>query len=200
MTAEKLDTYNNQLESLLKKYDISGEKNDVPFVDLSFKSTWKTWGSVTHQGGQYHKKLMAINFGSGTDAVATRTARKKFNGIIEYFKKSQVDEKNNVISTLTHEFAHVLSRMVSATNRVASAKEIAFWKEMRKIKSAYQKEIKSYKAKNDYYNFNETYLGNYASTNMNEFFAEAFTEFELNSNPSKYAKLVGELAEKYFKK
>ena len=47
---------------------------------------------------------------------------------------------------------------------------------------------------------NEISLGNYASTNLDEFMAEAFTEYQLSSNPSKYATLVGKLMDKYFKK
>jgi acyl-CoA reductase-like NAD-dependent aldehyde dehydrogenase len=39
-----------------------------------------------------------------------------------------------------------------------------------------------------------------ASTNVDEFMAEAFTEYRLSSNPSKYATLVGQLIDKYFKK
>ena len=33
---------------------------------------------------------------------------------------------------------------------------------------------------------------------MDEFFAEAFTEYELSTNPSIYAKKVGELIKNYY--
>ena len=46
----------------------------------------------------------------------------------------------------------------------------------------------------------EIHLGTYANTNINEFMAEAFSEYVLNSNPSKYAEKVGKLFDKYFKK
>ena len=43
-------------------------------------------------------------------------------------------------------------------------------------------------------------MGSYASKNIDEFLAECFTEYELTAKPSKYARLVGELVNKYYKK
>lgn len=196
-TVEKFNKYNDEIARLTSKYDITGAKNDSPRIELSFKSTWKAYGFV-ERWGFGHKKLTKINFGNITDKES-RLARKKFNGTIDWdkFSKSQVDEINLEVATVTHEFAHVLSINVS---RNADPKELQFWSEIRKIKRQYDKEKKALRSADDLYNYNELYLGSYANTNMNEFFAEAFTEFELNTNPSKYAKLVGELAEKYFKK
>lgn len=199
MTAEKLARYNDEIERLLTKYDVSGEKN-IPnrfdITKLSFQSDSKRYGVVYRYGGR-NKKLAEINFGHLTDPTEIRTARKSFNGRANLFAKSQVDKDNVPISTVTHEFAHVLSKSVV---RMADEKEIAFWKELRSIKRKYDKEIKALEVANDHYTFNEVYLGRYASTNTDEFYAEAFTEYELNSNPSKYAQLVGKLIEKYFKK
>ena len=42
-------------------------------------------------------------------------------------------------------------------------------------------------------------ISQYATTNINEFIAEGFMEYKLNSNPSKYAKLIGETIDKYMK-
>ena len=47
---------------------------------------------------------------------------------------------------------------------------------------------------------NEIHLGDYADYNHNEFMAEAWTEYKLSSNPSKYAVEVGKLIDKYYKK
>lgn len=199
MTAEKLARYNDEIERLLTKYDVSGEKN-IPnrfdITQVSFQSDSKRYGVVYRYRGR-NKKLAEINFGHLTDPPEIRTARKNFNGRAELFAKSQVDKDNVPISTVTHEFAHVLSKSVV---RMADEKEIAFWKELRSIKRKYDKEIKALEVAEDHYTFNEIYLGRYASTNTDEFYAEAFTEYELNSNPSKYAQMVGELIEKYFKK
>ena len=40
----------------------------------------------------------------------------------------------------------------------------------------------------------------YAATNADEFAAEAFKEYKLRKNPSKYAAKVGALIDKYFKR
>ena len=69
-----------------------------------------------------------------------------------------------------------------------------FWSELRKLKKSYLKEI------NDPNQIESVFLGKYASTNENEFMAEAFTEYKLSSNPSKYALEVGRLIDRYFKK
>lgn len=198
MTAEKLALYNDEIERLLNKYDISGEKNTPVRGDriaINFKSDRKRYG-VVYRYIKGNKKLDSINFGHLTDPVEIRTSRKKFDGRAKLFGKSQVDEANTPIATVTHEFAHVISKSVV---RMADEKEIAFWKELRSIKRKYDKELKTLGEADDHYTFNEVYLGKYASTNTDEFYAEAFTEYELNSNPSKYAKMVGELIEKYFK-
>ena len=108
-----------------------------------------------------------------------------------------------------------------------TVKDHAFWSEMEKLKKEYfsimrplkleiaqkrykfrlgdklsdaerkklEREIKDLEKQGS-----EIYLGDYASTNIDEFLAEAFTEYKLSSKPSKYAKAVGKLVDKYFKK
>jgi len=48
--------------------------------------------------------------------------------------------------------------------------------------------------------FLKLYLGLYSLKSIDEFVAEAFCEYKLNSKPSKFTTLVGELIDKYFKK
>ena len=48
--------------------------------------------------------------------------------------------------------------------------------------------------------FRKNYLGDYSQTNVDEFFAEGFANFHLNSEPSKWASEIGKLVNKYFKK
>ena len=200
MPLDRFNNYNKEIKRLTDKYDITGEKNipinSDPFVDISFESNKKYYGSVTRYT-RGNKKLVKINFGHQSDTGKSRLSRKKFDGKMYYFGKSQVDEVNLEIATVTHEFAHVISKNVS---RAADEKELLFWKEIRSAKRKYDKERKEYISNQDDYNYNQIYLGSYADTNMDEFYAEAFTEYELNSNPSKYAKMVGEIVEKYFKK
>jgi hypothetical protein len=64
----------------------------------------------------------------------------------------------------------------------------------------YDDEIINYLDYDKIDDFNKNYLGKYASTNIDEFMAEGFTEYKLSSNPSKYAVEIGKLIDKYFKK
>ena len=105
--------------------------------------------------------------------------------------KSTVDPENANIATLTHEFAHIISNSKTPVHQ-------EFWDEMRKIKNNYADDLKKYIDAENYKAFNDIYLGQYANTNMDEFLAEGFTEYELSSKPSKYARLIGELVSRYF--
>jgi hypothetical protein len=78
----------------------------------------------------------------------------------------------------------------------------AFWSEIKREKRAYSKEINQLISgpKKDLNALKDVYLGDYARTNNNEFMAEAFTEYKLSSNPSKYAIQVGRIIDRYFKR
>ena len=52
----------------------------------------------------------------------------------------------------------------------------------------------------DFANIGEKHIINCDTADIDEFFAEAFQEYKNRNSPSKYAKLVGELVDKYFKK
>ena len=78
----------------------------------------------------------------------------------------------------------------------------SFWKEIKSAKRAYIRETNSLfrGPKKDLNRLKDVYLGDYAKTNNKEFMAEAFTEYKLSSNPSKYAIQVGKIIDKYFKR
>ena len=89
--------------------------------------------------------------------------------------------------------AHVLSR--------SSIKgQAKFFNELKVIRKQYHEEILKYSKNSNYKSYNEIFLGKYSQVNLNEFLAEGFTEYKLHSNPSKYAKLIGELIDQYYKK
>jgi hypothetical protein len=44
------------------------------------------------------------------------------------------------------------------------------------------------------------YIGNYGSKSIEDFMAECFSEYINSSNPTKYAKQMGTLIDKYFKR
>ena len=190
LTLNQLNRYNYQLNKLSLDYKLSPHLSDYP-INLKYKSDSSAYGWVTSSDF----KIYEINFGHQTDGTArliNRVYKDEF-GYERYASKSKVDESNLDIATLTHEFAHVISvRNVTMEARYPELK--MFWSELRKLKKSYLKEI------NDPNQIESVFLGKYASTNENEFMAEAFTEYKLSSNPSKYALEVGRLIDRYFKK
>ena len=71
---------------------------------------------------------------------------------------------------------------------------------MELIQKKYLEDLSKYIDSNNIKALNETYMGSYSNLNIDEFLAECFTEYELKAKPSKYARLVGELVNKYYKR
>lgn len=204
MPVARLNTYLNKLQELTNDYDVFQHYAERAKPVLKFESTARYYGSVsTAADGTY---MVEINFGSKTDGLGARNFVK---GSTEFRGKSRVDPENGDIATLVHEFGHVMS--VDRQAKWSSFPEMQeFWKELKSLKRAYSTEL----GKLIKYDPNATpedlikrraaavelHLGDYASTNNNEFMAEAWTEYKLSSNPSKYAVKVGKLIDKYFKK
>jgi hypothetical protein len=199
LSLDRLNRYNEQLNRLTLDYKLSPQLNEKSQIQLLYKSG-KTFYGVVKPGWE---QLKSVNFGNRSDKtnrIVTRFSIDE-NGKKKYASKSKVDESNLDIATLTHEFAHVIS--VESHIRFNSIKypEIRlYWEELRNIKTKYLAETKNFGLNRDYESLNKIYLGSYASTNDDEFMAEAFTEYKLSSNPSKYAIEVGKLIDKYFKK
>lgn len=183
------------LDNLTNEYNISPIIKNEPPTNVIFKSTKNSYGYVTYLGSG--DKLKNMNFGDKTDSYNTR----KFNEYDRFIRsKSRVDEKNIDIATTVHEFGHLIGIDVQKNNLKAPEWFKKWFSEIREIEINYYKEIRGYNMDKDFYNMNQISLGKYASTNTNEFIAEAFTEYKLSSNPSKYAILVGKSIDKYFKK
>ena len=194
MTLENFNLYNRQFKKLLDEYDVSHKLNSTIGVQaLVYKSDNKVHG-VIHR---YTKslKLSSINLGHKTDRIKHRTRVLSKTELVR-MPKSAIDEVNAKISTLTHEFAHIISD--SEAPNVGM--HVEFWDEIKTLRNKYLKDLRDYRDADSFLKFNETFLGEYSLTNADEFLAEAFTEYKLNSNPSKYARLVGEVVDRYFKK
>ena len=85
-----------------------------------------------------------------------------------------------------HEFAHSLSQSKEKMNP-------EFWKEIRKIKREYE----GFRGKSNWFDIK---ISDYASKDVDEFLAEAFTQAKLSDKPSPFSKQVLDAVDKYFKK
>jgi hypothetical protein len=196
MTLAKLNRYNQQINKLTKNYNLSPHLDNKSQITLSFESTEGTYGMVE----AYSNRITKINFGhkaSFEERIISRVDLSK--GYPRYARKSKVDMENADISTLTHEFSHVIS-MKDDFAMFKYPQIQSFWDDMGKIRRRYRKEVKNLVLGKNYKELDDVYLGTYADTDMDEFMAEGFTEYQLSSNPSKYAKEIGQLIDKYFKK
>lgn len=190
LSLTKLNRYNEQLNKLTNEYQLSDYLTNNQ-IKLRYRSSGSSYGYIKRT----QTSLVEINFGHQTDLDERLIPRvgKDIYGFTRYAGKSKVDRDKVDLATLTHEFGHV----IAVKNKLMMARypELQnFWLEMDIIRSFYQKEI------NDPNKIANVFLGKYASTNDNEFLAEAFTEYKLSSNPSKYALEVGQLIDRYFKK
>jgi mRNA-degrading endonuclease toxin of MazEF toxin-antitoxin module len=195
LTVEQLTKRQETLQSLTSEYKLSPAINNTYETTISFQSTAKSYGYVRCSNDG--RVIYEANFGDRVGDAKYRTFNEDFKGIRF---KSRVDEKNLDQSTTVHEFAHLMSLRHQLKQFNAPEELVKYYKELRKINNLYKKELKEYYSKEDMYNVNQISLGDYASTNIDEFMAESFTEYRLSSKPSKYAILVGKLIDKYFKK
>jgi len=197
LTLEKLNRYNEQINKLSSEYNISPHIKETSEITLLFSSTSRSYGFVE----SYPLKISKINFGHTSDLKQRINGSIYYdeNGRRRYAGKSQIDIENNEIATVTHEFAHVISIENKYIYRAFPQME-SFWKEMTSLKRKYVTETNKLARSGNIEELRNIYLGDYASTNKNEFMAEGFTEYKLKSNPSKYALEIGKLIDKYFKK
>ncbi|QHB38539.1 structural protein [Flavobacterium phage vB_FspM_lotta8-2] len=199
---ETLNLNLKTVENLLDEYDISDTVLKEELTKVSFASTNSNYGfvqSATHrQKGSFDYKgtqLIEINFGSASDTGASRT----FDPLARFTRsKSRVDFENQKIATIVHEFGHVI--VTDRAHLIQGSKGAEFIKKAVTLRNQYSAELSTVHQLEDKTELMKLSLGKYASTNVNEFIAEAFTEYKLSSNPSKYAVELGKLIDEYFKK
>jgi len=203
MDREAMSKQVNQISTLLKEYRVAGEWLKKPFK-VSFSSSGSALGYMQYgiRGGRGGQTLEYLNFNVGHRKPGTsqtyndsqRLTRERITG------KSKVDKSNLDVVTTTHEFAHFIAvdELLRAKNVTENTK--AFFSDLQDLKREYTKELRELNKSGDKKTLFKIHLGNYANTNINEFMAEGFTEYKLNTNPSKYAKKIGLLIDKNFKK
>lgn len=180
----------DKLNELLNTYNFKDEMNLYKPIKLMNKSSASSYGWI--RSGTFSGELSEINLGDITDSYFSRKLSKSTTEFVRR-SKSVVDESNVKYATLVHEMTHVLSRY-----QIRS--QAKFFDELKVIRKQYHDEILQLQKNNNYKSFNEIYLGRYSQVNLNEFLAEGFTEYKLHSKPSKYANLIGQLTDKYYKK
>lgn len=191
LSLERFKKYIAKLGELTNEYK-SAVPNKEFGTNVTFRGTSRNYGVVKSIGrGQ---SITEMNFGDNSDPARSKDYRPETAFLIE---KARVDPENQEISTEVHEFAHVMSISQQA-NHTQDLTD--FWFSIQAIKKEYTQEVREIFEKNDDQAFLDITLGNYANTNLNEFMAEGFTEYKLRKNPSKYAKKIGLLIDKYFKK
>jgi len=192
LTIDQINSRSEQLTKLFAEYEPTTiySKNN-PILKVKYKSESFYLGRIasSNDGTILHE----VNFGSRNDPA-------RINTLPGFATKSKVDSNNLEISTTTHEFAHLITIQSQQVRGYMDERLSGFMPSLRTIKSQYARELNGLMKNHKMDEFNSLYLGKYAGTTIDEFMAESFTEYKLNSNPSKYAKLVGELIDKTFKR
>jgi len=201
------------IERLAKTYKLADNHDLTKKSELIFDSTKGSFGYVSKYAYRSGKQTFSkINFGHLVDDK--RLISRLSSGQL-YQPKSLVDEINEQVATAVHEFAHVIS--IAKYSKFSPNSNFGqFWSEMSKLYRKYKKEIPLMEKKlldsgqkNGFFSkefdismneYRQEYLGDYSTTNVDEFFAESFANFNLNSRPSKYAMEVKKIVNKYFLK
>lgn len=197
LSLEDLNERNKQLNNLVNDYKLEGFTQPIIIEN---KSTKKVYGQVkTFLNNRTKTSYVGFaNFGDKTDPkqrIQSLDEEKELFKKNIFRSKSRVDEKNNKLATLTHEYAHFVTTNHKGKYGDKNAKD--FFDELETIKKDYNIEVKNLTGKDEFF---DIFLGDYANTNINEFLAEGFTEYKLRSKPSKYALKIGKLFDKYYKK
>jgi hypothetical protein len=194
---EDLNARNKQFNFLTTNYKLEGFSKPIQITN---KSTTKSYGVVVTSLNNRTKTsyVSSANFGDKTDTkerIQTLKEEKELFSFKKLRNKSRVDEKNNKLATLTHEFAH----FTTTTSKAAYGDKTAndFFKKLEVIRSDYNKELDKVADTDAFF---DIFLGKYANSNLNEFLAEGFTEYTLSKSPSKYAIKIGKLFDKFYKK
>lgn len=197
LSMDDINTRVAQIKNLFEEYRISHTVKNTDDTTIKMKSSGGNYGVVNYYTTG---RILEINFGhkySQSRAEKSIVVENDLLNIVKFNNKSRVDPKKLSLSTLTHEFAHVMS--LSDINK-HDENHLKFWNEIKSLKRKYSIEANKLIRSKNYNELEKVFLGSYAGTNLDEFYAEAFTEYKLSSTPSKYAKLVGSVIDKYYKK
>ena len=193
MTHDELKKRSQRIADLYREYQIDQltAKKSAPVIGL--ESSPGAYGFVQPGGGG----VTEVNFGHRSDPYSRQWnfVSKSATG-----DKSRVDKDNTFFATIVHEFGHAITIDRGTSLRAADDATRLFWEEMKSIRLAYGRELGKLGRAGKYEERTAIHLGKYAHTNLDEFLAEGFTEYKLSSTPGKYAKKIGELIDKTYKR
>lgn len=162
-----------QIRYLSQMYNL----RDIKTGRITFKSGRKYFGFVQFDPNA-DQNIKEINFG---DKPQNAFSCKK------YSRRLRESDRNKIIAT--HEFAHVLTGSLRNTNEALS---VAYWRDLSELWKEYKK--------SESRPFDQIrHISVYSFKNIDEFHAEAFTEYHLSDRPTQIAIKVGRLIDSYFK-
>lgn len=192
-SAITFERYNNRLDHLKKlfsTYNVARFENQKAILRVMMTSNLSSYGWIRSSP----TFVSEYNMGHKTDKAHSNEDRKTGRMF-----KSPINKEYEDVGTLYHEFGHVLFTYKFGTKyklyKPNDPNGEAYYKAANYFKgllTRYKREVK--KGNND------VYMGDYSFTNVNEFIAEGFKEYKLLSNPSKYAKAIGEKLDELFKR
>ena len=192
-----------QLESELSK--ITGAKIDLTGTDIDLMR--ENMVQLVSLGEEYGFRFNEIVSTGARKYLGEVTRKGRYGDIVTMqYPKTFYKSKSSLLSelrnnsergempiipgrkisvyTTTHEFAHTLSEEL--VSRLYD-RDVDFWDEIEDVYARYRKS-------------GETVLGKYATSNQNEFMAEAFAYAKLGNRPNEYADEVLSIIDKYFKR
>jgi len=170
----------NQLVDLTKQYKIENfyqiYVDDIGSVAAKVSRIFPSNDTVLIINKNSFKNLNRLN---------SRTLSSQENNFL-----AAVDSINLSKSTITHEFSHLFG---SSSRKTLQTEE--WWS----FKNKLSKLFNEYKSLDIRLATDVNFISRYALTNVDEFMAESYSMYMLNSTPSPYAVKVGQLIDEYFK-
>lgn len=204
----------------VKKVDLNGSNLDIMRDQmaawLNLTKEYKTGTVEIRIGSEKSAQARVIRIGESREAILELT-KSYYNADKERFIRWEAKDRASTelslpqnpvmpadrltISTITHEFAHSISQ---------SQLDPVFWKEIKAIRRRYKialSKIDKRRIVLKKIDFEQAikekkkiFISEYADTNADEFFAEAFSAAKLNPDASPFAKEVLKVTDKYFKR
>lgn len=177
----------NEVTKISAPVNIDGEEIKFNLNDMKVEKQDEIKETITELAKQYNTRLKSVS--KGRDSNGT----KGFVGM-DFNMTLATSLKNTVV----HEFAHSLSSTKTEKLKLTDDKD--FWKEIKKVRTKYNKAIRENISKK---------ISSYADENIDEFMAEAFTHSYLKNtkylgweygSDYEYSDMVLKIINKYFKK